>query len=631
MRIITPIIVFFALYSTQIFSQDPNFEWAKHYGGPGTEEVYGIVTDSENNVITVGAFRSSEINFIDAPAGAITSKGKSDLFVLKKDEDGNTLWYYTLGNSNFESARSVSLDENDNIYVSAAIGGVINFDPLVDTEASITPGEFHHALLKIKPTGEIEWAINVRNNDASNYCYTQTDNFGNVYLGGTFENKVVFEGIAESDSLTNEGDDDPYIIKLNRSGQLIWIKSFGAEDSDEFPSGSLMSENLNSISTDTSGNIAFCGSYSTKFGATDIAISKVDSTGNLLWKRVFGASFVDRGHSVTCDKEGNVITLATYWHTIDFDPGDGVSEITSKGQYDNCVVKLDPFGNFIWVKGFGNTRNDYAGGIASDENNSIYLTGKFIGRMDWDPGENIHSVRATNYWDNYILKLNENGRFIWMNHVPSSSSNSNGSIYVDKNFSVYSANTFVTTADIDPTSEEFLAESNGDDDFYIMKLNQHCDTGIPDLTITYESDTLKTNISGATYRWYDCESSLFMDNDQQFLVPDNNGSYAVEVTKDGCAQQTLCEEINDVGIADIFQNIQVYPNPSKGFINIDLTSFTNEKTDIKLYSLEGKLISSSSVSAPSLKSIELPKNKGIYFVTISNKNGGKKGFKVLRK
>lgn len=67
------------------------------------------------------------------------------------------------------------------------------------------------------------------------------------------------------------------------------------------------------------------------------------------WVKSFGGSSFDQGCSITTDASGNVYTTGYFSETVDFEQGEGTSNLTSSGNNDIFVQKLDAFGNFIWV------------------------------------------------------------------------------------------------------------------------------------------------------------------------------------------------------------------------------------------------------------------------------------------
>ena len=75
----------------------------------------------------------------------------------------------------------------------------------------------------------------------------------------------------------------------------------------------------------------------TSLGYSDIFIMKLDTNGNHVWSKQFGSSNVDEGRTLTVDASGNVIFGGVFYHTIDFDPGAGVYNLTSNVYRCLCV------------------------------------------------------------------------------------------------------------------------------------------------------------------------------------------------------------------------------------------------------------------------------------------------------
>ena len=72
---------------------------------------------------------------------------------------------------------------------------------------------------------------------------------------------------------------------------------------------------------------------------------------NFAWaKHMGGPSSFIRAHASSFDINGNVYTTGYFAGTIDFDPDVfEIFNLTSDGNYDIFVTKIDSLGNFIWV------------------------------------------------------------------------------------------------------------------------------------------------------------------------------------------------------------------------------------------------------------------------------------------
>jgi hypothetical protein len=86
--------------------------------------------------------------------------------------------------------------------------------------------------------------------------------------------------------------------------------------------------------------------------------------------------------------------------------------------------------------------------------------------------------------------------------------------------------------------------------------------------------------------------------------------------------------INDYSVGNL--DVNVYPNPSNGFINLD---FNSEVNNIKVTNLLGQEVYNEKINQLTIgttKSIDLSKfQNGIYIVNVSNENGGNSNYKVI--
>lgn len=85
----------------------------------------------------------------------------------------------------------------------------------------------------------------------------------------------------------------------------------------------------------------------------------------LEWVKEMGGTSSDFSSSIAVDASGNVYTTGYFKGTSDFDPGTGVFNLTSAGNTDIFVSKLNALGNFVWTKQIG--------GTSWDDGNSIVM------------------------------------------------------------------------------------------------------------------------------------------------------------------------------------------------------------------------------------------------------------------
>src|SRR3972149_452336 len=107
------------------------------------------------------------------------------------------------------------------------------------------------------------------------------------------------------------------------------------------------------VTVDSGGNVYTTGAFEgaadfdpgsgvyglTSAGIADVFVSKLDPNGNFVWAKAMGGVLDDIASSVTVDDAGNAYTTGQFAGSADFDPGPGVNDLTSAGDYDIFLSK----------------------------------------------------------------------------------------------------------------------------------------------------------------------------------------------------------------------------------------------------------------------------------------------------
>jgi hypothetical protein len=188
----------------------------------------------------------------------------------------------------------------------------------------------------------------------------------------------------------------------------------------------------------------------TSAGGVNIFISKLDASGNFIWAKSMGGLLDSYANFIAVDGFGNVYTTGAFYGMADFDPGTGTYNLTSLGNTDIFLSKLDSSGNFIWAKRTGSTQQDQGNCIIADTLGNIYISGFFTGIVDFDPGAGIVNLSSAGSADIFILKLNTSGNFIWARNLGGSSVDESSSLTSDPFGNIYITGDFQAIADFDP-------------------------------------------------------------------------------------------------------------------------------------------------------------------------------------
>ena len=202
-------------------------------------------------------------------------------------------------------------------------------------------------------------------------------------------------GYTESDDgdiISNHGDYDMWVVKLNKNGEIEWQKCLGGSGEDE----------ANSIQQTTDGGYIVAGStvsddgdVSDYHGEEDMWIVKLDSTGKIEWQKCLGGSNYDYANSIKQTTDGGYIVAVS---TVS-DDGDVIG---NHGSLDMWIVKLNKNGEIDWQKCLGGSDDDRAFSIQQTTDSGYIVAGKTFS----DDGDAIGNHGDYDMW---IVKLNKNG------------------------------------------------------------------------------------------------------------------------------------------------------------------------------------------------------------------------------
>ncbi len=296
------------------------------------------------------------------------------------------------------------------------------------------------------------------------------DSSGNVYSTGHFEGTADFDPGPGTYDLTSAGFQDIFVSKLDANGNFVWAKRLGGWNYDYGES----------IAVDGAGNVYTTGIFDGTVdfdpgpgthnltGVSDIFISKLDTNGSFVWARRMGGPSPDYGYSIVVDSAGRVYTTGDFRATADFDPDPGITyNLTSAGETDIFVSKLDANGNFVWARSLGGTSADDGYSIAVDGAGNVHATGIFQGTADFDPGPGTINLTSAGGRDIFVSTLDASGNFVWAKRMGGTGYDIGISIAVDTSGAVGIAGFFEGTADFGPWN----LTSAGGQDIFVSKLD----------------------------------------------------------------------------------------------------------------------------------------------------------------
>ena len=601
-------------------AQGAKFEWAKGMGGTNNESGNAIMVDSAGNVYTTGNFSGTTTFDASVPI-VLASKGANDVFITKHDASGTLVWAKQIGGTSDDLVRGIAVDK-DYVYITGNYNFTCDFDPAGGTTLNLTSAGIGDVFVGKYETssGNVVWAKSMGGASQDLGFGIAVDKDGYVYTTGNFAGSCDFDPGAGATSLGAVGSSDIFISKLDKNGNFEWAKSMGSTGAD----GGV------SIALDHMGDPIIGGSFVltadfdptatisnlTSFGSNDIFVTKFNSMGLMQWVKQIGGTGNEYLEFLTSDKWGNAIYTARYENGADFDPSTATFNLTGSGRV--VVSKLNNNGNFVWAKKLGSLgTSERSKSVAVDTFGSVYTVGDFDATNDFDPSTGTANLTSVGSVDVFVSKLDSNGNYSWAVGFGSTIADIGNGIAVATNGSVYTTGNYAGTCDFDPSTATSNLTAVGGNDIFVHKLSQ-C---IINKTTTLTGNTIRANMSGATYQWVNCPSYTAISGaTAQTYTPSTSGSYAVIITNGTtCKDTSACVAVTGTNINEntLTSQVNLYPNPAQNTVSL---SNLPAEGNIKLINMLGTVVSEMNINATSM-SIDLSNYaNGLYFLHISDKN-----------
>lgn len=535
----------------------------------------------------------------------------------------NLVWAKQLGGTSNDQGLSIKVDNLGNIYTTGYFQGTADFDPGTDTSWYSSFGYADIFINKLDYNGNLIWTKQMGGfaDDIGNSI--AIDSSGNVYTTGYFLGTVDFDPGNGIFNLTSHGgSEDIFICKLDSSGNFVWAKQLGGTGADR----------ANSILVDSLGNVYTTGYFSgtvdfnpgsatynlVSKGSWDIFISKLNSSGNFVWATRIGDTSIDVGNSMAVDVSGNIYTTGYFSGTVDFDPGIGINNLISAGAWDIFILKLDSLGKFVFAKKIGGNNNDCGLSIAVDSLGNIFTTGFFAETVDFDPGSGIHYLIANQY-DIFISKLNSTGNFVWAKKIGGANDDFGCSLTIDTNGNIYITGYFSGTVDFNPGAGTYNLISTNNNNFvceldvlgnFKWAFNLGGIDGNSGFAIALDALGYIYNTGS-----FDGTADFDLGTGTYNLI--SAGNEDIFISK-------YNQPLNDVLQLFTDNYLNIFPNPTNGKFNINMTSEYLSEINafpLTISTLQGKVIYKSEIKNPNSQIDLSNQPSGIYIINfISGEN-----------
>ncbi len=366
-----------------VLKLDPNgnFIWAKQIGGPGYDLGVALVTDPSNNIYINGNFEDSA-DFDPGPNVQMkVSQGSSDMFICKLDAMGQLIWVDHIGNFNQGYLSSLAIDDSCNLFYTGFFQNIVDFDPGSGTfNMNAFPGD-DIFVSKLDSAGHLVWAKQFPCSLYGRGGKIAVDHQGNVYSTGILTYTIDFDPGPGVYNLIGQGVTpwDLYLSKLDAQGNFVWAKQIIGDHNNI----------IDELTLDHHGNVYIAGTNkdTTDFdpspntysvvsqGGGDIFIVQYDTSGNFNWHKKITTNFDESCHGLSFNKHGDLFASGYFKVTADFDPGQGVFNMTPSTTFGTFILKLNPCNSSTYATIFDTACTSYL----SPSGNSLWTnSGTYI-------------------------------------------------------------------------------------------------------------------------------------------------------------------------------------------------------------------------------------------------------------
>ncbi len=641
-----------------------SFSWAIPIQGSTISGVQAITTDAQGNVYSTGYFGGTIDFDPGSQSNILTSAGGYDIFVTKVDSVGNLIWAARMGGTDSEQGSALTVDASGNVYITGAFRGTVDADPGSGVTNIYTNGNYDVYVIKLTSAGAFSWAKTAVAGSSETANAIQVDASGNVYITGKFSGTVDWDPGVAVQTTTAIGFSDAYLWKLNSAGGLLWMRQFGGiynggegTDLEIDTAGVVMAIGVfsNTCDFDPSGVV----SNRTSAGGYDGYLCALDVGGNYLNILTFGGAGNDYFQELKFTSAGNMYVAGFFSNTADFDPGPGTFNLTSDGNEDAFVLKLNPFGSLAWVKKIGGVGFERGNAIDVDAEGNVYTAGTFNGTTDFDPDSGTDTITPAGGYDAYVSVLDSAGNFIEGLQIGGIGNDETRDLCLDANDVLFVAGSFQDAVDLNPYSGSYPVAAWAQDGFLVrlgacvstisFQTVSACGTytapdssvytssgtytaTIPNVngcdsvitinltidtvnaTITQNGSILIANQAGATYQWVDCNNNNapIPGAVGQMLISPPNGTYAVVVAYNSCTVTSNCITVLNAGIESLNSEatFNIFPNPANDRIRVTLPA----QAIVRITDISGRIVNESIVDADGMISIE-NLSSGTYLIT----------------
>ena len=321
------------LFIAKLDSQG-NWQWAVGFetlSESGNSLAGGVAVAPNGDVIVTGTHTG-----LTDMGGIEVNASDAEVFLVRIDSNGNTLWARNAGGLGSETATDVIVDSTDKIWQLSYTRDTFTVDGL--THQAI--GAVDMVLTGYSSNGAATSLSAIKGGSSTEIIAgfsMAMDASDTLYISGIFTGTANGPGF----SMTSLGGQDIFVAKVSSSGSYVWAKSAGTAGDDS----------VEDIAAFANGDVFISGSFGTRMdigddsvissGYNDVYAAHITGDGDWEWVESIGGSGYDYSFGIAASDQNKIAITGGFANTVN----KGSSTISSTSDLDLYMWEVDPILN----------------------------------------------------------------------------------------------------------------------------------------------------------------------------------------------------------------------------------------------------------------------------------------------
>ena len=229
--------------------------YSRTYGGRESDVMTSLLPLHEGGILLAGNTRSF-------------GSGDADCWLVKVNNQGDSLWSHTYGGTSFDDSH---------VVIPVSTGGFL----LIGHTSSFDNSPYSGWIVRVGSEGDSLWSRTLGGHSSDRLWAGYENSQGDFLLAG-------------STDLKGAGGQDYWLVRTDSLGNALWDRTYGGPADDIC---------YRMCATNDGGAILAGNTYSYGSGASDIWILRVSAKGDSLWSTTVGGESVYEGWAMLTKEE----------------------------------------------------------------------------------------------------------------------------------------------------------------------------------------------------------------------------------------------------------------------------------------------------------------------------------------